>query len=74
MVIMVCRTSACITFDVRLQDSLSLNRSGRVEMCGRSNWFNFCADNSSESLANVVCRQLGYCDEGGTVTLYFTLY
>ena len=75
MVSMVyCRSSrACTTeYDVRLQDSLSAT-SGRVEVCYLGHWVNFCAEYSSESLANVVCRQLGLCDEGGDNYYYNTL-
>ncbi len=42
-------------------------------MCYAGDWRDFCADYFSESLANVVCRQLGFCDEGGDVTYFIVL-
>ena len=56
-------TSQCCDGTVRLAGGSSSNE-GRVEICQSREWKTICDNNWSENEARVVCRQLGYSDQG----------
>ena len=53
----------CCDGATRLSGS-SLANEGRVEICQSGQWKTVCDNNWSENEARVVCRQLGYSDQG----------
>ena len=58
--------SACVDGDVRLRGG-SNNREGRVEICRNKKWGRVCDDNWEEEESALVCRQLGFSEEGNTI-------
>ena len=48
---------------VRLVNGTTL-QEGRLELCIGSNWSTVCNDHWGESDSRVVCRQLGYNENG----------
>ena len=53
----------CCDGAIRLSGG-SLANEGRVEICQSGEWKTVCDNNWSENEARVVCRQLGYSDQG----------
>ena len=54
---------ACRDGDVRLSEG-SHYREGRVEVCRNQQWGRVCDDGWDENDSTVVCRQLGFSEEG----------
>ena len=54
---------ACEDGDVRLRGG-SHYREGRVEVCRNQQWGRVCDDQWDERDSTVVCRQLGFSEEG----------
>ena len=57
--------TVCPPGDVRLVGG-SVADEGRVELCSNNVWGTICDDGFDERDANVICRQLGYPDQGIT--------
>ena len=55
--------SACRDGDVRLRGGRHY-REGRVEVCRNQQWGRMCDDHWDEREVAVVCRQLGFSEEG----------
>ena len=55
--------TVCPSGDVRLVGG-SVQDEGRVELCQNNAWGTICDDGFDENDANVICRQLGYTDQG----------
>ena len=53
----------CSHGDVRLVNGTTL-QEGRLEICINSNWSTVCSNNWDAPDAKVVCRQLGYKENG----------
>ena len=49
----------CIDGDVRLEDGVK-EYDGRIEICYNDEWGSVCDDYVNDSVAEVVCRQLGF--------------
>jgi len=54
--------SCCKDGELKLVGSFLLE--GRVEMCVEGNWGTICDDRWGDNDATVVCRQLGFSDQG----------
>ncbi len=50
--------------EVRLADGPS-SREGRVDICVDGIWFTPCQDSWGIEETRVVCRELGFCQQGG---------
>ncbi len=48
----------------RLADGPS-SREGRVDICLYSRWYTPCQDSWGIEETHVVCRELGFCQQGG---------
>lgn len=62
--------AVCSDGDLRLRGGISLLQ-GRVEICMGTVWGSICDSLWSDRDATVVCRQLGFSDQGmslGTIT------
>ena len=57
--------TVCLPGDIRLGGG-SVPNEGRVEICSNNAWSTTCDDGFDENDANVVCRQLGYPDQGNS--------
>ena len=55
--------TVCPPGDIRLVGG-SVADEGRVELCLNNAWGTICDDGFDERDANVICRQLGYPDQG----------
>lgn len=55
--------TVCNNGDLRLQDGPS-EREGRVEICMNGIWGSICDNLWDDVDATVVCRQLGFSDQG----------
>ena len=53
----------CIDGDVRLEDGVR-EYEGRIEICYNGEWGTVCDDGIRDSVAIVVCRQLGFSLHG----------
>ena len=53
----------CIDGDVRLEDGVR-EYEGRIEICYNGEWGTVCDDGIRDSVAKVVCRQLGFSFHG----------
>ena len=56
-------TAPCRTGHVRLAGG-SVQNEGRVEICMNNEWGTVCDDSWGSSDATVVCRELGYSNQG----------
>ncbi|XP_064392916.1 phosphatidylinositol phosphatase PTPRQ-like isoform X3 [Halichondria panicea] len=52
--------------EVRLADGPS-SREGRVDICVNRRWYTPCQDNWEIEETRVVCRELGFCQQGGSL-------
>ena len=52
--------------EVRLADGPS-SREGRVDICVNRRWYTPCQDNWEIEETRVVCRELGFCQQGGVL-------
>ena len=52
----------CTEGDVRISEFYSLHESitGLPEVCTNNSWNKLCGPDASDSVANVICRQLGF--------------
>ena len=57
--------------DVRLRGGRNY-REGRVEVCRNKQWGRVCDDEWEENESTVVCRQLGFSEEGSLSVLTYT--
>ena len=49
----------CVDGDVRLEDGVT-EHEGRIEICYDDEWGTVCDDYINDSVAEVVCKQLGF--------------
>lgn len=48
---------------------------GRLEVCYEEHWNSVCSNRADNMIASVVCRELGYAENGWTIgLLYITLF
>ena len=59
----------CVPGDIRLVGG-SVPNEGRVELCSNNTWGTICDNGFDVQDANVICRQLGYADQGTTKTYF----
>ena len=64
MILTTC--TVCPPGNIRLVGG-SVQDEGRVELCQNNAWGTICDDGFDENDANVICRQLGYPDQGNTM-------
>ena len=60
--------SLCTDGDIRLVNGVTSNE-GRVDICFDNHWGTICDDEWGPPEATVVCRQLGYGNGEGTVSM-----
>ena len=61
---------SCREGQVRLADGPN-TREGRLEMCNRGDWCGVAGNGTvRNSDAQVVCRDLGFCNQGGEALYY----
>ena len=58
---------SCTNGDIRLIGSSYNPLVGRVEVCVNQTWGTICDDTWDNNDATVVCRQLGYSDQGSGI-------
>ena len=61
--IVQCNSAQCEDGDVQLVGG-SHYREGRVEVCRNQKWGRVCDDMWDENESTIVCRQLGFSEEG----------
>ena len=64
MLLSLFRDFHCCNGAVRLSGDSLANNEGRVEVCRFGEWKTVYDNNWSVNEARVVCRQLGYSDQG----------
>ncbi len=57
------KCNSCNDGDVRLVNGTT-ELEGRIELCLANTWGNVCDDHWGDADATVVCRQLGFSDNG----------
>ena len=65
LVLLLADEGTCEYGELRLVGGSS-NKEGRVEICIGGVWGTICDDNYDRPDARVICRQLGFGDEGNT--------
>ena len=68
MTVLFFRGFTCCDGSVRLSGTVS--NEGRVELCVSGQWKTVCDNNWSMNEARVVCRQLGYSDQGACYFMF----
>ena len=63
----------CIEGDVRLVDGVR-EYDGRIEVCYNGEWGVVCDNHMNDSVAEVVCRQLGFSLHGMAAYYYITMH